>query len=49
VNPAQKILAICGDYDSVVYGRALSAIAEVIRSRGVKKNEDCTTHKKWLY
>ncbi|MET4072752.1 hypothetical protein ABID58_007583, partial [Bradyrhizobium sp. S3.2.6] len=24
VNPAQKILAICGNYDSVVYGRALS-------------------------
>jgi putative tryptophan/tyrosine transport system substrate-binding protein len=23
VNPAQKILAICGNYDSVVYGRAL--------------------------
>jgi hypothetical protein len=27
VNPAQQILAICGNYDSVVYGRALSLIA----------------------
>jgi hypothetical protein len=23
VNPAQKILAICDNYDSIVYGRAL--------------------------
>jgi hypothetical protein len=26
VNPAQQILAICGNYDSVVYGRALSCV-----------------------
>jgi len=33
VNPAQKILAICGNYDSVVYGRALS-LAENLRGDG---------------
>jgi 7-keto-8-aminopelargonate synthetase-like enzyme len=29
VNPAQQILAICGNYDSVVYGRALSVIGQL--------------------
>ena len=29
MNPAQKILAICGNYDSVVYGRALSDLGKI--------------------
>jgi hypothetical protein len=32
--PFNKFFSICGNYDSVIYGRALRAIREIILQRG---------------